>query len=67
MVAEKFDPIKYGWFTVWTENLKVFLNKFVRNLEVRSMLKFVAFFVFAGTEFPKSLYFFVRKLGKSTL
>ena len=33
---------------------KTFLKTFVTNLEVRTMLKFIAFFVFTGTELFKS-------------
>ena len=63
-----------------TENLQLFLKTFLRNLEVRTMPKLVAFFVFAGMEFFISLSISSKekrmrerkkerknKLGKSTL
>ena len=68
MAAENFDRYDYemfisAWFTkiMCTENLKYFLKTFARNLEVHTMPKCVAFFIFAGKEFFKSRKAFSQK------
>ena len=52
MAAESFDHYK-----MCAPRIFFFLKTFLRNFDVRTMPKLVVFFVFAGTEFFKSLSF----------